>query len=467
MLCCIVALTGAGAGAKIYNVRDYGAVGDGKTIDSPAVNAAILAAADKGGGVVLFPEGVYSCYSIRLADGITLRLEEGAIIKAAVPTPEQGYDLPEPNEWDAYQDFGHSHWKNSLIWGIGLKNITIEGKGLIDGSEALSRGLGRGGNTAEANKAVALKNCSNVKIKDISMLMCGHFALLLTGVDGLEIKNVIVDTNRDGFDIDCCSDVKVTGCTVNTLNDDAIVLKSSYALGYAKPTENVLIKKCKVSGYDPGTFLAGNPTANITAAPDRDGPTGRIKFGTESNGGFKNIVIKDCEFKRCRGLAFETVDGGLIDNILVKDIVMDDIWNSPIYIRVGDRMRGPEGLPTPAARNIEIRNVTVTGCDSRYALLMVGLPESPIENVTLKNVSISYRNGLTLEDVHNQNGSNSFFFRPGAKYPEPSAHGIQPAWGLSLQHVRNVVFDNVNIEMTAPDEREKIYLKDVKDFNWK
>lgn len=456
-----------GMNAKTYNVRDYGAKGDGSTIDSPAINSAIEQIAAKGGGTLYFPEGVYSCYSIRMMDNITLNLAKGAVIKAAKPTLEQGYDRPEPNEWDMYQDFGHSHWKNSLIWGIGLKNLGFIGEGLIDGTDALNRGLGREGRMPEANKAIALKNCKNVTIKGISMLQCGHFALLLTGVDNLVIDNILVDTNRDALDIDCCANVKITNCIVNSLNDDGIVLKSSYGLGWAKPTENVLIKNCKVSGYDPTTVFYGTYQTNITAAPDRDGPTGRIKFGTESNGGFKNITIENCEFKRCRGLAFETVDGALIDNIKVKGIKMDDIWNSPIYIRIGDRMRGPKELPASIARNIEIEDITVTNCDSRYALLIVGLPGNPVENVKLKNIHIQYKGGLTKDDVHKQRGSNSFFFGRNNGYPEPSAHGIQAAWGLSMKHARNITFENVTMELMQPDEREKIYLEDVENFVWK
>ncbi len=463
----ILALACISAGAKVYNVRDYGAKGDGVNIDSPAINAAIDAASGNGGGVILFPEGVYSSYSIRLKDNITLRLEKGSVIKAAKPTAEQGYDPAEPNEWDAYQDFGHSHWQNSLIWGIGLKNLKFEGEGLIDGTDALSRGLGRQGPVAEANKAIALKNCRNVTIRGISMLQCGHFALLLTGVDNLVIDRVLVDTNRDAFDIDCCANVRITNCTVNSLNDDGIVLKCSYGLGWPKATENVLIENCKVSGYDPGTVYYGTYGENITAAPDRDGPTGRIKFGTESNGGFRNVTIRNCEFKRCRGLALETVDGAPLENIKVRGIKMDDIWNSPIYIRIGDRMRGPKELPASYARNIEISDVTVTNCDSRYALLIVGLEGNPVENVTLKNIHIQYKGGLTLDDVRQQRNSNPFFFGRNSGYPEPSAHGIQPAWGVSMQHARNITFDNVTMELMQPDEREKIFLKDVEGFVWK
>lgn len=462
----LLALATLGLQAKVYNVRDFGAAGDGVQIDSPAINAAIEAAAAKGGGVIWFPKGVYSSYSIRLKDNITLRLDEGAVIKAAKPTAEQGYDVAEPNEWDMYQDFGHSHWKNSLIWGIGLKNLKFEGKGLIDGTDALSRGLGRQGPIAEANKAIALKECKNVTIKGISLLNSGHFSLLLTGVDNLVIDRVLCDTNRDAFDIDCCANVRITNCTVNSLNDDGIVLKSSYGLGYPKATENVLVKNCTVSGYDPGTVYYGTYGTSITAAPDRDGPTGRVKFGTESNGGFKNIRIENITFKRCRGLALETVDGALIENIKVKHLRMDDIWNSPIYIRIGDRMRGPKELPASVARNIEISDVVVTNCDTRYALLIVGLPGNPVENVTLRDVHIQYKGGLTKEDVRLQRGANAFFFGRNSGYPEPSAHGIQPAWGLSMQHARNIRFKNVTMELMQPDEREKIFLDDVEGFFW-
>ncbi len=107
--------------AKVYNVKDYGAKADGINIDSQSINSAIEDAAKNGGGTVYMPSGDYSCYSIRLASHINLYLEQGARIIAAFPTEEQGFDNAENNEHNKFQDFGHSHWKNSLIWGINLK----------------------------------------------------------------------------------------------------------------------------------------------------------------------------------------------------------------------------------------------------------------------------------------------------------------------------------------------------------
>ncbi len=486
----LLACTAVWAADGSYNVKDYGAKGNGTTIDSHAINDAIKAASEAGGGTVYLPAGTYLCYSIRLASGINLHLDRGAVIKAAKATEKEGYDLPEENT-STYQDFGHSHWKNSLIWGIGLNNVSITGYGLIDGTDALSRGGRMGAKIATANKAIGLKECHNVVIKDITMLMCGHLALLLTGVDNLTIDNVRCDTNRDAFDIDCCANVMVSNCQVNTLNDDAIVLKSSYGLGYAKATENVTITNCIVSGYDPGTMLDGTYKTTINTAPDRDGPTGRIKFGTESNGGFRNITISNCVFDRCRGLALETVDGACIEDINITNISMRDICNSPIYIRLGNRARGPETLPHSVVRRVNISNISVKNADSRYASMVFGLEGHPIEDVSLSNIHIQYRGGLSMDDVIHQRGANTFFTRnmangKGAQgdadkkdrdpydvpqqangYPEPASHGIMPAYGLFVSHARNISFDNIRLETINEDKRPAIVLMDVDDISFR
>lgn len=475
MLCGIASAAPSGT----YNVKDFGASGDGKSIDSEAINKAIESASAAGGGTVYIPAGTYLSYSIRLKDNIDLHLEHGAILKAAEANSKQGYDIAEPNG-STYQDFGHSHWKNSLIWGIGLHDVSITGFGLIDGSTGLSRGLERIEDIAWANKAIALKECRNVTIRDISMMMCGHFALLLTGVDNLTIDNIIVDTNRDAFDIDCCSNVRISDCLVNSLNDDGIVLKSSYALGYAKATENVTITNCQVSGFDPGTVLSGSYGTSIQAAPDRDGPTGRIKFGTESNGGFKNIAISNCTLRHCRGLALETVDGALIENISISNIIMDDIFNSPFYIRLGNRARGPKELRHSVIRGVNISNVTVRNAGCRYASMIFGLEGHMIEDVTLSDISIQYKGGLSMKDVESQSLANTFFnksLKDGRTdvfdipqqengYPEPSSHGVLPAYGLFVSHAKNITFRNFKFETIKPDTRYAILLMDVENITF-
>src|SRR5256714_3541209 len=127
----------------VYDVRAFGAKGDGQTLDTPAINKAIDAATAAGGGTVDFRAGTYLSVSIHLKSNITLRLDQGATMLAAdTVTGKVTYDLPEPNEWDMYQDFGHSHWQNSLIWGIGIENVAIIGQGRIDGKGLTRRSPG-------------------------------------------------------------------------------------------------------------------------------------------------------------------------------------------------------------------------------------------------------------------------------------------------------------------------------------
>ena len=189
------------------------------------------------------------------------------------------------------------------------------------------------------NKAIALKNCHNVIFRDFTIYHGGHFAILATGVDNWTCDNLKIDTNRDGIDFDCCQNVRVSNCSVNSPNDDGICPKSTFALGYNRATENVTITNCQVSGFDEGTFLDGTRQRTATVG---GGPTGRIKCGTESNGGFRNLTISNCVFEYCRGLAFESVDGALMEDITVSNLTMRDIVNTPIFIRLGARLRGPE-----------------------------------------------------------------------------------------------------------------------------
>lgn len=451
LICCYMPVLPA----AIHNVMTYGAKADGVTIDSPAINRAILAATADGGGTVYFPAGEYACFSIRLESHVHLFLEQGARIVAAMPTATEGYDNAEPNEHNRFQDFGHSHWKNSLIWGIGIEDVTISGPGLIYG-----RGLTREESRLPGvgNKAVSLKLCKNITLKDFSMLHCGHFGLLATGVDNLTIMNLKVDTNRDGFDIDCCKNVRITGCSVNAPWDDAIVLKASYALGYFRDTENVTISDCYVSGYDRGTLLDATWQRDEPQAPDHGYVTGRIKLGTESSGGFKNIAITNCIFERCRGLALETVDGGHLEDIVISNITMRDIVNAPFFLRLGSRMRSPEGTPIGRMKRILISNVNVFNADSRYSSIISGVPGGNIEDVTFSNIHIYHQGGYTAEDGKRMLPKNE------KTYPEPWMFGTVPAKGFYIRHARNITLDNVHFHYQQEDGRPLFATDDAVSF---
>jgi polygalacturonase len=446
----------AAAISGVYDVRTFGATGDGKTLDTPAINKAIEAAAGAGGGTVRFPAGTYLCYSIRLKSDIALYLDRGATIVAAEPPAEGssgGYDPPEPLQSPQYQDFGHSHWHNSLIWGVGLENVSIIGPGLIWG-KGLRRFVGNRGYPGLGDKAIALKNCHNVTLRDFSILQGGHFGILATGVDNFTIDNLIIDTNRDGMDIDCCHNVRVSNCTVNSPWDDGICPKSSYALGYSRATKNLTITNCFVTGgYELGTVLDG--TFKRFAPGFRVPHTGRIKCGTESNGGFQNVTISNCVFEHCQGLALETVDGALLEDISVTNVTMRDIVNLPIFLRLGSRMRATPGTPMGKLRRVNISNIVASNTAGRYASIISGIPGHPIEDVNLSDIYILSQGGGSKEDAalnppEKENG-----------YPEPTMFGTMPCYGFFIRHVKGIELSNLEVRYAKEDLRPAFVLNDV------
>jgi polygalacturonase len=490
--------------AAPFDVKNFGATGDGKTLDTAAINKAIDAAAAAGGGTVEFPAGNYLSFSIHLKSHVALHLDAGATIVAAEPPEDlsSGYDAPEPNPvTEYYEDFGHSHWHNSLIWGEDLEDIAITGTGRIFG-----RGLSKGGGRRDAlpeeraaaraatgegnyrvafplpqaardaiaaaaakagpfgypgrdtlpagvgNKAIALKNCRNVIFRDFTIYHGGHFAILATGVTNWVCDGLKIDTNRDGIDFDCVQNVRIANCTINSPYDDGICPKSSYGLGEVRPTENVTITNCQVSGFDEGTLLDGTRQTKVMTRPG----TGRIKCGTEANGGFRNITISNCIFEHCNGLALEEVDGGLLEDITVTNLSMRDIGNAPIYIRLGSRLRGPDPIAIGAARRIKINNVVAHQVAAQSGILLVGEPDHPIEDVSLSNIFIDYVGGGTAEQAQREVPAEE-----PQKYPEPGRLGTMPSWGMFARHVKNLDLSHVELRVAKEDLRPVIQLDDV------
>jgi polygalacturonase len=460
-------------GLAAFNVRKYGATGDGKTLDTAAINRAIDAAAAAGGGLVLFPAGVYLTFSIHLRSNVHLHLEQGATILAA-ESPKPGdatgynggtYDAAEPNApWEPYQDYGHNHWHNSLIWGEDLHDFSITGSGLIHG-KGLSYGINgpaRGDypiyiaeQAGVGNKAIALKNCRNVLFRDFSILKGGHFGLLLTGVDNLTIDNLTIDTDRDGMDIDCCQNVRVSNCTVNSPWDDAIVPKSSYALGYARPSRNITISNCYVAGcFQLGTVL--DATFKRFPADKRAYGTGRIKFGTESNGGFINVAVSNCVFEGCQGYALETVDGALLEDFSITNTVMRELGCGPLFLRLGARLRGPkETTSVGTFKRVLISNLVCHSAPAHQGSIVSGIPGHAIEDLKMSDIYVETVGGGTAEQAGTQvpeliNG-----------YPEPGSFGVTPSSAFFLRHVRNLEMSHVEVAHAAPEARPAFYLHDV------
>lgn len=484
----------------VFNARDFGATGDGHTLDTAALNRAIAAAHAAGGGTVVLPAGDYLSHSVRLQSNLTLRLESGATLLAADPPAEDGdcgYDAPEDGPINHFQDFGHSRFRNSLIWGENLENIAILGPGRIFG-RGLSRGNGRvalpvgvvapqpegrlpdvleadgpvapiptaapgpfgypcGTDSLPAgvgNKAIGLRSCRRVLLRDLTILHGGHFAVLATDCDNVVLDNLLIDTNRDGIDIDSCRNVRIAHCSVNSPWDDGICIKSSLGGGKLRPVENVTIADCYVSGFEEGTLHDGR---RVRAIRHRGGPIGRIKIGTEGSGGFRNIAITDCIFEFCRGLALEQVDGGVMEDIVISNLTLREVMNAPIFIRLGSRLRTPGAAGPVPSRRIRISHLVATVLAPDHGIFIAGVPECPVSGVSLADIHLEFPGGGTAADARREVPE-----QPDG-YPEPFLFGRLPAWGLYARHATGLSVRDLTLTRGAPDARPAIRLEDVHD----
>ncbi len=467
LICIILAGFSASAKQSIYNIVDFGAKGDGKTNNTKAINAAIESASKHGGGTVYFPAGDFLSYTIRMKSKITLNLEQGCRLIGDQEVDGVGYDLPEEDAWyKKFQDYGHSYWKNSLIYGDSLHDIGITGNGMIWGKGLYT--YDKPNIKGSGNKAIGLKNCYNVTIKDISILHGGHFCILATGVDNLTIDNVRADADRDAFDIDCCKNVRVSNCNINSPTDDGLCLKSSFGLGYARPTENVTITNCHVYGYDFGTLMDG--TFKKEFKDETPGAkhciTGRLKLGTESNGGFKNITVSNCVFEHSRGFCIETTDGGFVEDVVINGITMRDVTDTPFFIRLNARMRGPAGTPVGVCKRITISNIIINDVGGRPifpemgAAMIMGIPGHYIEDLTLSNIRIVYRGGASKEAIEKPVAENI------DGYPDPYRWHTLPAYGMYFRYVKGLNVSNVVLRYMNRDERPAFILDEVHDANF-
>jgi polygalacturonase len=229
------------------------------------------------------------------------------------------------------------------------------------------------------------------------------------------------------------------------------------ALGYARATENMTITNCYVAGsYQLGAMLDG--TSKKFAA---DGPrlarNGRIKCGTESNGGFKNITISNCVFEGCMGLALESEDGALCEDIAISNITMRDVVSAPLFWRLGARLRGPkESTKVGTLQRIVVDNLVSYNTASHISSILSGVPDHPIQDVKISNVYIQHAGGGSADDAKIVMPENA------DKYPDPGMFGpTTPSQGFFLRHVDRIEMSHVEVQPAAPDQRPSFYLAAV------
>jgi polygalacturonase len=426
--------------ATVFNVRDYGAKGNGSTLDDDAIDRAIKAASAAVGGTVRFPSGTYKSRTVHLKSNVTLQLDSGATIRAA----SSGFDAPEANAFAQYQDFGHSHFRDALLWGDNLSNVTVTGAGTLDGdglvtSNSVSKGQG--------DKILSLTRCANVTITGVTFKRGGHFAVLMNGCHDIRLDRVrvLATTDRDGVNLINSWNVEVANSDIEG-DDDALAFKSDFALGRTFVSENILV-------HD-STILSTKNNA--------------LQFGVESCGDFRHAVFQDLKVTGAgkAGIGILSLDGGNLSDITYSRITMTRV-SSPIYMKVGGRGSCPGTPPPGHISGISISDLTGTNLTTplpvqgapEYASTITGAPGDAIENVSLTNVNLTVPGGHSVADGSVVPPESLVAYRP-------RDYGTRPAYGIWLRHVRDITMTNTTVRFDKADGRPAFNIDDGERVRW-
>jgi len=445
------------------NILDFGVNPDGITLNTKAIQKAIDQCDKNGGGTVEFPAGNYLTGTIVMKNNVILHLQAGSKILGSTNIADYPmYSPPVPNNMD-------KDVKRALIRGENLKNIGIIGLGIIDGQGESLQGIKMDDETLNEIKKVytdktryipGKKNdqrpflmrfvsCKDIVMKGITLQHPAKWTQHYLNCDGITIRDIKVfahgGENNDMVDIDGSKNVLITGLRGDS-DDDGICLKSAGD----QIVENVLISNCILRSR-----------------------TNPIKAGTDSYGGFRDITISNCYIgpsittdgysgrdEGLAGIALELVDGGILENVTISNIVMEDMA-APIFIRLGNRGRTPQPNMEPhsvgtvnniSISNIVARNAGRTGCS------IIGEIDHPITNISISNVRINFDGGGTLAEAMEE--------KPELvnEYPESVSLGNLPAYGFFIRHVDGITFRDVTFSYNEEDHRPAMLFNDVQNL---
>jgi polygalacturonase len=422
-----------GADGKDVDVTSAGVIGDGTTMNTITIQKAIDACAASGGGTIRFPAGNYLTGTIEIKSHVHLRLEKGATLLGSS-------DAKDYRNLDPLIDgLGHS-LGYALIVAADADQVGIEGPGTVDGQGA----------KLKANQKpytmrpflVRWLRCSNVTVRNVHLVNPGAWTLNVFQSKHVTIEAVTIRSrdqgllNNDGVNVDSSEDVNVRNCDVIS-GDDALVIKST---SRAYPCRNIVATDCQLSS-----------------------DTNAIKLGTESIGGFENISISKCQVRKTTsaGISLYEVDGGELRNVTISDITLDGVA-AAICIRRGARLntfRQGDERRTAAGqlRDITIQNVSANNIEM-IGVLINGIPNYPVEAVSLKNIQLELPGGGTEE------ASKITLPEKEAAYPESIMFGkAMPAYGVYARHVRGIKFENFQTTLVKPDARPAMVFVDVDD----
>lgn len=456
---------------KQFSINNYIEKTGAEVLQTQALQKAIDECHSAGGGEIVFPKGEYVLSTVFLKSNVRLRLEKGALVLGSLDFND--YAESEILDYPIYQDASHTYYNPSMFVGIDCENIAIYGDGKIDmrsvwDEENKRKIVHRGA------KCIALKNCKNVEISGLEINNVTDLAVYFAGCENVDVFGLKMRVYIDGISPDNSKNVRIHDCEVEA-GDDAIVFKSSYTLNRLDICKDIRVWNCKLKSR-----------------------CYALKFGTETNGGFEDIVIENIKIRETRigGIGIESVDGAVIDDVKIRNVEMKNV-NAPLFIHIGRRMRGPAGRELGQIKNVTIENVTATGPYEPYEIIAwnyksfkandfyqdpkvfgraeginsaeaesdwqmtsnaCGLKERPLENITLRNIHLKLDGGVQ--------SYNEVVPEDAQAYPEVYVYGrILPAKGIYFRYVNGLTLENVTVETERDDVREDFVFESVENLN--
>lgn len=435
----LLALT-ASAKASDYNILKFGAVADTTQLSTKAIQKAIDTAARQGGGRVVVPAGSYKTGTLVLRSGVDLHLDSLATLYGSTDLSDYA---PQRTDYVSLRTHGTTI---QLIYADQCDNVKISGRGTIDGRGRGFKKLTWNDEGITRPHLLRMVRCKGVEVSGITLRNAGCWMQHYLACDNVKLHDLTIENrnnyNNDAIDIDGCHDVVIERIKADS-DDDGITLKSTSP----RLCENVSISNCIVSSH-----------------------CNAVKLGTETNGGFRNISIRNIiihpsknqtskYFGRWHGIssiALEIVDGGVMDNVRISNVNATGT-EVPVFIRLGNRAR-PYADDVPVKNvgslgNVVLENISVI-TDGTYGSSITGMEGHKVSDITLRNVYIRHRGGEPATEKPKDEMLR--------EYPEATQWGPTPAKGFWMNHATGVTFDNVVVETELPDARP-LYVADDAD----
>jgi polygalacturonase len=435
-----------------YDIRNYGAACDGE-VQTEAIQAAIDAAGEQGGGKVVVPQGVWPTGTLWLRSGVELHVERGAVLRG---TNDPG-DYPARDAVAEGEAVSRRVGPRRMVGAIDCEDVAVTGLGAIDGDGGCGGQIkDRWGNESHPQNLQFI-GCRRVTVRDVRLRGAGSWMQQYHACEQVHIHGISVwnhgNPTNDGLDVDGCTDVRISDCDIDS-HDDALVFKST---GPA-PCRNILVSNCRLRSNCHG-----------------------IKFGTESVGGFINVRISNCIVTPSRepapmpgwpdgrpvitGVALECVDGGEMRGVHIDGLNVERVF-APIFVKLGDRLdRRLDEAEPPQGR---IEDISISNVEARsagpIACSITGYPGNPVRRVRLTNIRIEHRGGVAEDAILPEAPENSDGYPEVNMFSKVDGRKTGkhlPAWGLYCRHVDGLTMRDVDLRLAARDAREPIVCDDV------